>query len=238
MAKIKVLLVEEIAFLEVALQSRLTSLNFDIVNVLSKPEMVIDFLAENKVDVILMDTFISEKHSAFDAIKVINKSYTIPIILLNGNDKLTSKDISDSKAKLLMQKPLNDIELAFNINSVFNNNKTNSTLNNQIQKDYIFVKADYRLNKIRLNDIFYIEASKDYVTIHTTDNAYTVHITMKEMEEALPTTRFVRTHRSFIVNIDKIFSIKYPEILIEQKMKIIQIGGLYRKKLMQLIDVV
>ena len=238
MAKTKVLLVEEIEFLEVALQSRLTSLNFDIVNVLAKPEMVIDFLSNNKVDVILMDTFISEKYNAFDAIKVINRNYSTPVILLNGNDKLSSEHLSNSEAKLLMQKPLNDIELAFNIKNIVNNNKTINNTNEKNHKDYIFVKADYRLNKIRLNDIFYIEASKDYVTIYTTDNAYTVHITMKEIEEALPTNNFIRTHRSFIVNIDKIFSIKYPEILIEQKMKTIQIGGLYRKRLMQLIDVI
>ena len=238
MAKIKVLLVEEIAYLEVALQSRLTSLNFDVVSVLAKPEMVVDFLAKNKVDIILMDTFISEKQNAFDTIKEISKSYSIPVILLNGNDKLSAAMLIESKAKLLMIKPLNDIELEFSINSIVNSSIIKDYTKESFQKEYIFVKADYRLNKIRFNDIFYIEASKDYVTIYTTDNAYTVHITMKEIEEALPSNRFIRTHRSFIVNIDKIFSIKYPEILIEQKMKTIQIGGLYRKKFMKLIDII
>ncbi|MCK5846739.1 MAG: response regulator transcription factor [Bacteroidales bacterium] len=238
MAKIKILLVEDSTYVEVALQNRLTAMNFDIASVVATPKMAIDFLETNKVDIVLMDIFATEKYTGNDATNDIHSRFSIPVVLLNGDDKNNLNKLKDSYAKLIMHKPLNDNELAFNIRASIIGSENKGTASFAIQKKYIFVKADYRLNKIRLDDIYYIEASKDYVTIHTTNNSYTVHVTMKDIEAELPSKDFVRTHRSFIVNIDKIFSIKYPDILIEDKMKTIQIGGLYRKKLMQLIDVV
>jgi len=104
-------------------------------------------------------------------------------------------------------------------------------VSNKNETDCIFVRADYRLNKISFKDIYFVEAMKDYVTIHTSDNMYTVHSTMKEMQKILPEKEFVRVHRSYLVRIDKIYSIKYPDIVIENKMKVIPIGGLYRKEL-------
>ena len=86
------------------------------------------------------------------------------------------------------------------------------------EPDSIFVRADYRLNKIRFSDIYFVEALKDYVVINTSDNIYTTHSTMKEMVKILPEKDFVRVHRSFIVRLDKIFSIKYPDLVIEGKM--------------------
>jgi DNA-binding LytR/AlgR family response regulator len=76
-----------------------------------------------------------------------------------------------------------------------------------------------------------VEALKDYVVINTSDNLFTTHTTMKEMIRILPPKDFVRIHRSFIVRLDKIFSIKYPDLVIEGKMKVLPIGGLYRKEL-------
>ena len=239
MAKIKILLVEEAQQMEIALQSRLASMDFDVVDVMVSPETAIDYLKNNKVDILLMDLFLTNKTTANQAINIIKIDYSTPVILFRGDQKININNFDKSEASLMMQKPLNDIDLAFNIKAVINNKpKKTDTIVAQISKEYIFVKADYKLNKIRLKDLFYVEASKDYVSLHTKDNTYIVHATMKDMEQALASSNFVRTHRSFIVNLDKIFSIKYPEILIEQKMKTIQIGGLYRKKLMDLIEVI
>ena len=61
---------------------------------------------------------------------------------------------------------------------------------------------------------------------------------MKEMLKILPENEFVRIHRSYIVNVDKIFSIKYPDLVIEDKMKVLPIGGLYRKELYNRLNLV
>jgi len=241
MESIRVLLVEDLSYVEIALKERLIDLGFEVVGILPKPNLVNSFIENNNVDIIISDLFLSEEYSIVNLSKELNKS--IPLIALNGEDKVSNSTIEGIDAYSLMEKPLKDLELLFNIKSAYTlfNNYIENISNNEIvekSKSYIFVRADYRLNKIRVSDIYYLEAKKDYVTIHTSDNVYTVHATMKEMERILPNTLFIRTHRSYIVNIDKIFSIKYPDILIEHKMKTIQIGGLYRKELFNKINVV
>lgn len=75
----------------------------------------------------------------------------------------------------------------------------------EVQKS-IFVKADYKLMRIDLDKILYIEGLKDYLKIYTEEQPQAIvsHITMKAMEEMLPSSRFLRVHRSFIVNQEKI----------------------------------
>lgn len=70
----------------------------------------------------------------------------------------------------------------------------------------IFVKSDYKLVQIELKKIQYIEGLKDYIKIYTEENPKPILslMSMKAMEELLPTTRFIRVHRSFIVQKDQI----------------------------------
>jgi DNA-binding LytR/AlgR family response regulator len=82
--------------------------------------------------------------------------------------------------------------------------------------DYLFVNADYSLVKVRLSEITYIEGLKDYVKIHQTSSTRPVitRLTMKALEERLPSDRFFRVHKSFIVALDKIESIRNLKIKI------------------------
>lgn len=72
--------------------------------------------------------------------------------------------------------------------------------------DSIFVKSEYKLVQIMLEDIKYIEGLKDYLKIYTENNSRPILslMSMKSMEKLLPTNRFMRVHRSFIVNVHKI----------------------------------
>ncbi len=72
--------------------------------------------------------------------------------------------------------------------------------------DSIFVKSEYKLVQIMLNDILYIEGLKDYLKIYTADESKPILslMSMKSMEELLPSDRFMRVHRSYIVQVSKI----------------------------------
>ena len=72
--------------------------------------------------------------------------------------------------------------------------------------DCIYVKSDYKLLRIALDRILYIEGLKDYIKIHVEDEPKAILslISMKAMEEKLPSSRFIRVHRSFIVQKSKI----------------------------------
>lgn len=83
-------------------------------------------------------------------------------------------------------------------------------------QDYIFLKVEYQLVKVRLTDIRYIEGLKDYVKVHLLHREHPILslASLKSMEEKLPSSQFMRIHRSYIVNLDKIESITRSSIQI------------------------
>jgi DNA-binding LytR/AlgR family response regulator len=81
------------------------------------------------------------------------------------------------------------------------------------QKDF-FIKADNQLVRIAHDDLLYVEALQNYVCIHTTTKKYISYLTMRSVEEYLPSAQFIKTHKSFIVNAAKIEAIEGNEIRI------------------------
>ena len=75
-------------------------------------------------------------------------------------------------------------------------------------EDYIFVKADSRLEKIAFADILFAEALENYVAIYTREKKIITHLTLKMLQEKLPPAAFVQPHKSYLVSIDKINSIE------------------------------
>jgi DNA-binding LytR/AlgR family response regulator len=74
--------------------------------------------------------------------------------------------------------------------------------------DYIFVKADSKLEKIAFADILFAEALENYVAIYTREKKIITHLTLKMLQEKLPGNAFVQPHKSYIIAIDKIDSIE------------------------------
>ena len=80
-----------------------------------------------------------------------------------------------------------------------------------------FIKVDGELRNIDFDDILYVAGMKDYVTVHllSADKPLVTHITMKAIEDLLPSEKFMRVHRSYIVALDKITAIdSYGDVLI------------------------
>ncbi len=102
------------------------------------------------------------------------------------------------------------------------------------EMEHIFVKADKKIVKIRLKDILYIEGLKDYVMIYTSEERIITLQTMKNLEEFLPSSAFIRVHRSFIVAIDKIKAVSGNSVEIADKF--IPIGKHYKDPFMALIE--
>ncbi len=101
--------------------------------------------------------------------------------------------------------------------------------------DTIFVKVDSRLVKLNTNEIGYIEALGDYVSIHTDKKKYTVFATMKGIEKSLPSKDFIRVHRSYIIRIEKILDIQDSNLIIFNN--IIPIGPSYKSELMKRLKI-
>ena len=104
-------------------------------------------------------------------------------------------------------------------------------LENSINKNYILVKADYRLYKVNFDDLLYIEGQHEYVSFYTREKRITALYSLKNLEEQLPSNKFIRVHKSYIVSINEIQEIEPLSITVAgQKLPI---GGSYRDTLMK-----
>lgn len=80
--------------------------------------------------------------------------------------------------------------------------------------NYFFIKADSKLVKIFFDEILYIEALQNYISIHTVNKKYITYLTFKSIEDYLPSDKFIKTHKSYIVSASKIESIEGNDILV------------------------
>ncbi len=103
----------------------------------------------------------------------------------------------------------------------------------QVKDDFIVVHADHKIYKIRLDDIRYIEGLKEYVSYYTENKRIIALESLKNLEEILPSDRFIRVHRSYIVPVDKIKIMEGNQLEIGGKM--IPVGRSYREEVLKRI---
>ena len=98
----------------------------------------------------------------------------------------------------------------------------------------LYVNIDRRLIKIDIPSIYLVEAKGDYILIKTEDKNYTVHSTLKKMEEKLQDSMFLKIHRSYIINVTKIIDIEDNSVLI--KKDVIPVSRSNRPELMKRLN--
>ena len=82
--------------------------------------------------------------------------------------------------------------------------------------DHVFIKVDGRLIKILFENILFVEALQNYIAVHTKDKKYISYLMLQSLVEFLPTSDFVKTHKSFIVSVNKVDSIEGNNLQIGQ----------------------
>ncbi len=100
--------------------------------------------------------------------------------------------------------------------------------------DYLFVKVDYRIQKVRYADILFVEAYGEYVRIHTETETLLTLLSLSRLAESLPPDTFVRVHRSYLINLTHLDSLQGNTLYIGRQQ--IPLSKSYRESLTQLIN--
>ncbi|TAJ10697.1 DNA-binding response regulator [Marinilabiliaceae bacterium JC017] len=102
--------------------------------------------------------------------------------------------------------------------------------------DYLFIKADYKVQRINYDEILYFEGLKDYVKVYTTqaETPIVFHATMKAIENKVPKERFMRVHRSYIVNLDKVNTVERYRIVFGKER--IPVSDLYKEQFNEFLN--
>jgi DNA-binding LytR/AlgR family response regulator len=243
MAKTSVLVVEDESIVAKDIQNSLKKLGYSVPSIENSGEDAIDSAGKHRPDLILMDIMLKGDISGIEAAEQIKNRYQIPVIFLTAYaDESTLSKAKVTEPYGYIIKPFKEIDLHTSIEmALYKHGKEqevkkerdlySSIVLDKTAEDCIFVKSNSRLVKVKTKEIYYVEALKDYVIIHTKDTKYTVHSTMKDMLSKLASSEFMRVHRSYIVRVDKIMAIEQSNLVIEDDKKIIPIGGSYRDEL-------
>jgi DNA-binding LytR/AlgR family response regulator len=100
--------------------------------------------------------------------------------------------------------------------------------------DFFFIRSASNYEKVFFNEILYIEASQNYMTVHTEKGKLMALITIKSLEEQLPSKKFLRIHKSYIISLEKITALRGNEVVIGTQK--IPVGKNYKEELLKIVN--
>lgn len=243
MAKIEVLVVEDESIVAKDIELTLEKFGYEVVGVENNADDAVKTAKAKKPDVVLMDIMLKGDKSGIDAAEEILAELNVPVIYLTANtDSDTVQKAKVTQPYGFITKPFKEVDINTSIEmAIYKHSKESevkserdmlfSVVENMSTKDSFFVKSKSRFLKIKAEDLYFVEALKDYVVVNTKDKRYTIHSTMKQIQNKLPTDKFMRVHRSYIVRLDRVHSIEYSNIRMEDVERVIPIGGSYKEDL-------
>lgn len=114
--------------------------------------------------------------------------------------------------------------------------QTTSSEKLESKDDFLFIKSEYKIVRINIGDIKYIEGMREYVRFHLLNEKPLMSLlSMKSVEEKLPADRFMRVHRSYIVNLGQVSVVERNRIVFDGKVYI-PISDQYKEKFQQYLD--
>ncbi|MFT2007333.1 LytR/AlgR family response regulator transcription factor [Pontibacter sp. 13R65] len=247
MTKPKILISEDEVIIAEDLAACLEELGYETCAIDSGEE-TINMIRDTKPDLVLLDINLRGKADGIDIGLRIKNEFKIPFIFLTAYaDKATIDRAKKTEPDGFLVKPfdLKSLRSAIEIALYKHDHKAEETEDapaptshkeQEIATDYIFVKVKHRIIKVLYSDILWVEAYDNYSFIVTADQKYLVSSTLKDMEHKLPAQNFVRVHRSYIANLDKIEALEENSVVFSKGD--IPIGKSYKKTLMSRFNII
>ena len=213
--------------------------NIPILNVLEEfPNALqaIKYLNQHEVDLIFLDIHMPD-FTGFDFIQTLKNP---PKIILTTSDAQFAIEAFEYDCIVdYLVKPiaLQRFEKAIKKAESFSASAATIPHDDKVETSSgndLYVNIDRRLIKIDIPSIYLIEAKGDYIHVKTEDKNYTVHSTLKKIEEKLPKDIFLKIHRSYVINVQKIIDIEDNSVLI--KKDVIPVSRSNRPELMKRLN--
>lgn len=190
---------------------------------------------EERVDLIFLDI----KMPDIDGIQLVKSLKNPPLIIFTSAYEQYALDGYNLDVIDYLLKPISFERFLKSVTKVqeyLSKEKTPSSATTGDGKlnDYIFIKTEYKIIKINLEDILFIEALKDYTKIYTQNQPVLTLRSLKSFENKLPQEKFIRVHRSYLVSLDKINSVERNTVMIANQP--IPISEGYRDRFYELIS--
>ncbi len=238
----KILIVEDEILVATDIQESLESLGYTVQGMVDTGLKAIAAVEKELPDLILMDINLKGEMTGIEAAKTISKDSDVPIIYLTANADIDTVN----KAKVALPygyiiKPFTDKDLQTNIEiAIF---KFASDLKQKMEseqfntffdlkdheKNQIIVHANKGLEKINIKDVYFIEKDNHQTIIHLADDEIVTNRSFSELTGLFPQKYFIQVSKFFVINASKVFAVKYPEIIMADKMTVISVDEEYRE---------
>lgn len=223
MDNVNVLIIEDNQAESDPLVKILRASNYNVVAVANNYSEALSSFYKNKVDVIIIDVFLDGKPEGINFAETIN---AVPdaarpfVFLTSSKDRQIFERAKLTHPFSFLLKPFNELEILYAIemavekfysqNHVYSSGEQDTV----ISKDYLFIKKKDSLKKVMISEIIYIEVEERYCNIITENEKFVILISLTKILELLDLNKFFRTHRNYLVNLEKILEVKVSENLI------------------------
>ena len=198
----------------------------ELINTFDNGLDAIGFLKETDVQLLFLDIQMDE----LSGIQLLESlDIKTKVIITTAYDKYALKGFELNVSDYLL-KPFSFERFLVACERVYEELETQTL---KTDKKFLFIKTEYRLEKIELKDILFIEGMGDYRRIHMPDKRIMTLQTFKDLEKQLPENTFCRAHKSYIVSIAKVESIERDRIKIQNQ--IIPVSETYKEHFYEMI---
>jgi DNA-binding LytR/AlgR family response regulator len=241
-SKYKILIVEDEILVATDIQESLESLGYTVLGMVDTGLKAIDAVERELPDLVLMDINLKGEMTGIEAAKIISKTSDVPIIYLTANADIDTVN----KAKVALPygyiiKPFTDKDLQTNIEIAIFKFASDVKIKMESEqfntffdlkdhaKNQIIVHGVKGLEKININDVYFIEKDENQSIIHLADDEVITNKSFTELTALFPQKYFIQVSKYFVINALKVFAVKYPEIIIADKMTVISVDEAYKE---------
>lgn len=213
MEKLKIGIVEDETVIADTIDLMLRNLGYDTTFPAASFRQAMEMVEKDRPDLLLLDILLNGAKDGIDLAKAVREKYPMPVIFLTANsDVATVTKAKTVKPDAFLVKPFtkNDLYAAIEIAAAnyYSNNKQ------ALAPQFIMVKDGYKLNKVYLSEMNYLESEGNYIVIHTiASKKIMTRATMAEILEQVGNT-FARAHRSYAINLKHVTSIDGEQVVL------------------------
>lgn len=215
MEKPRVLIVEDQLVTAKSIEAMITDHDMEVIGICKSGEEALELAERICPDIAVMDIRLHGKMTGIHAAAALQEIQAIPIIYLSDyTDKVTVRKAKVTHPANYLSKPFTESDLIRAIEIAIGNFNESKSKNDN-DEEFVFVKTRQQsYSKLRYSEIIYVEADRAYCKIQAIDDLHTLPISMATVASQLSSDRFVKIHRSYIVNIRKVTEFTGTELTV------------------------
>lgn len=229
---LKILVVEDNSLIAFEIRSNIEKMGYEVVDAVASAQAALDIVERQEVSMVILDINLKGDADGISVAQYLDEK-NIPFIYLTSYyDEATLDRVNGTNYSAFIPKPFTELDLKLNIElAQRKHNAPGQPMNNK--KDFYAYSDNKMRKKIYFNDILYIQSDDNYSVFHTPEKRVLVRIPLKNLEDELGDRRFIKIHRSYIINVDKIESFSNNTVIVRSKN--IPISNSHRKEFKQFI---